>query len=359
MKSIRQMKTLLPLIIFLGSLWLLASLPHGTLAQGGPLPTPTNIGDGGGNGNGSSDSDDDDRATPRPPGARVAGFVYNYSTGGYEGGVTVVLEGGGWRAEAVTDSNGFYQIGDLGFGQGIVNLRLPPDAHQIGSGWPVLLASGADLRVDLGFYWGDNPSFPVALSSNLVNGTLSVQVENRTSETITGGLLEIELPARLVASPAIQASQGTVDYGAHRLYVNIGDLPAKTNATAQVPVRGQIVPTYAEADTQVQVLFTYDQQRTPQIVQLDASSQVSTQAPLTQSTPTAVATSSRLTSAPSPPTPAIASAQLDPLPVTGSPSNKTSPINLVLPILMGVGLGLAGWQSLYSKAKNNRTFPPD
>lgn len=347
MKSMRQIKMLLLTLLFLGSLWLLTLPPAGTLAQGGPLPTPTNIGGGGGsNGNGNGDSHSnghDDEATPTPPAARVSGFVYNYSTGGYEGGITVVLDGGGWQAEAVTDTNGFYQIGNLGAGQGVINLRLPPDAHQIGSNWPVLLASGADIHVDLGFYWGDNPSFPVTLSSNLLNDTLHIQVENRTSKTITGGLLEVELPAMLVASPAIQASQGSVDYGEHRLYVNIGELAAGANTMVKVPIQEQIVPAYAQADTEVQVLLTYDQQPTSQIVQLDFK-KVSTEAGLTSSTPSA-------TPSANPPTPAVISPQLNPLPVTGRELEGTHSIKWMLPALLGMGLALAGWRSLVGKAK--------
>lgn len=354
MKTIGQMKMLLPLLILLGSLWLLALPPQGTLAQGGPLPTPTNIGGGGGgggggNGNGGGDSDDDDRSTPKPPGARVSGYVYNYSSGGYAGGIAVVLKGGGWQVETVTDSNGFYQIGDLGFGQAVLNLRLPPDAHQLGPDWPVLLASGADLRVDLGFYWGDAPTFPVALTSNLMNDMLYVQIENHTPDTVTGGLLEIELPAMLVASPAIEASMGSVDYGEHRVHVTIDDLPSGAKVTVQVPVQGQTVPQYAQADSGVKVLFTYDQQATPQIVQLD--SQALASAPASSSSPAATATPSGATSAFTPPTPAVSSAEIKPLPVTGRPLSPIGTIHMIWPILVGLGLAGAGWHSLRRKTR--------
>jgi hypothetical protein len=213
-----------------------------------------------------------------------------------------------------------------------------------------LLASGADLRVDLGFYWGDTPTFPVALSSNFLNDMLYVQIENHTSETVTGGLLEIELPAMLVASPAIQASQGSVDYGEHRVHVNIDDLPAGANVTIQVPVQGQTVPDYAQTETVVKVLFTYDQQHTPQIVQLD--SQALAQAPASPSLPVATATPSAAISAFTPPTPAVSSAETKPLPVTGHPAHPTGSIHVLWPILVGLGLAGAGWQSLRRRTRH-------
>jgi hypothetical protein len=345
MKATRSVNILAPILIFLSLLSFWAMPSQDSLAQGQPLPTPTNIG-GGGGGNGNGDGNNsDDKATPKPPGARVSGFVYDYSSGGYAGGVTVVLSGGGWEAKTVTDSNGFYQIGDLGSGQGVLNLGLPDGAHQVGPDWPVLLTSGSDLKVDLGFYWGDTAPFPVLLSSNLQDDRLNIQVQNRTAETITGGLLTIELPASLVASPAIQASLGQVDFGEHRLTVLVDKLPAQASASVQVPVAAQTVPDYAQAETQIQLLFTYDQQRTPQIVQLQAN-QPASAAPPAASTPAAVAAAATPTAAPAPPTPVVKPAISSLMPTTGQPSRPASPIGWVWPLLLAAGLGWAGLSGL-------------
>ena len=93
MASLQQIKTLVPVMALLGLVLLVASFPTGTLAQGPTLPTPTNVGEGsGGGGGGGSPS------TPAPLKARVSGFVYDYSNGVYQGGVAVVIDGGGWAS---------------------------------------------------------------------------------------------------------------------------------------------------------------------------------------------------------------------------------------------------------------------
>jgi len=80
----------------------------------------------------------------------------------------------------------------------------------------------------LGYYWGDNPPLPVLLSGGLQDSSLVVQVENRTSEKTTGGLVDVRLPTDMKALPAVQLSQGTLDYSEHRVRVMVGDIPAGT-----------------------------------------------------------------------------------------------------------------------------------
>lgn len=119
---LQQLKPTLPLVFIIVLLLALGSLPVGTTqAQGGPEPTPTDLGRG--------DNDDDDNgggAAPARPVAGVSGFVYDYTNRVYEGGVAVIFETEGWQTEAVTDSNGFFQINGLDTNGGVLNLRLPP-----------------------------------------------------------------------------------------------------------------------------------------------------------------------------------------------------------------------------------------
>ena len=116
----QQTRILLPMILLVGLMLLIGLLPAGISAQGEPpLPTPTNIGEGGGNGGGiRGGGNGNDGGTPIPPKARIFGFVYDYSNAAYQSGVTVVIDGGGWQVETVTDSNGYYEIGNLGIGKG-------------------------------------------------------------------------------------------------------------------------------------------------------------------------------------------------------------------------------------------------
>lgn len=347
MDAFWQMRALLLLTILFGLTLFTTLLPNGSMAQGQTLPTPTNIGNGGNGGNGNGDDDDGggDDATPKPLGARVSGFVYNYSTGGYEGGVKVIVSGGGWEVETVSDSNGFYQVGDLGAGNAIVNLLLPPDAHPVNADTSLWLVSGVDVRVDLGFYWGDTPSIPVQLSGNLADNILTVQLENHTAQAATGGQIEIALPASILASPGIQASQGTVDYGEHKLRVSAGEVPAGAKVAVTIPIEGQEVPTYAQTNASVQITFTYDQQYTPQVIRIIPNQP----APVTaQSSPPATSVAAVVVTTPStpvPPTPVATQTQLKPLPTTGSQLKSSNFINVWLSILVVMGLGVAGWYS--------------
>jgi hypothetical protein len=346
MTTARLVKMLLVMTVLMGLVSLAVSPPPGALAQS--PPTPTNVttpapphppSQGGGKEGGKEGS------TPMPPGMMVSGYVYDYSNRMRQPGIPVILDGGGWRAETLSDSNGLYQFFNLGAGSAVLNLRLPPGTHAVAPDWPVSL-SGVNVRVDLGYYWGDNPPLPVLLSGSLQDSNLLVQVENRTSETTTGGLVDVRLPTNTKALPGIQLSQGTLDYSEHRLRVMVGDIPAGTKATLTIPVQGaaasllnrrspgQAAP-LPQSTAVIQIAFTYDQQITPQLVAVAPNQAASIAAPAAQ-----VAA----TSTPLPPaaTPA-------PLPVTGTGPEDNGIVAVLLPALLVLMLGAAGWWSLRAR----------
>lgn len=318
MISSRQMWMPLVVMAILGLLSLIAWPTSSTLAQSPPTPTNVLTPTGG------DEVDGAEGPPPGPPGALVSGYVYDYSNSARQPGITVVIDGGGWQAETVSDSNGHYQFVNLGSGQGVLNLRLPPGAHPVAPNWPVSFGSGADVRVNLGYYWGDPPPLPVLLSAGLQDSTLMVQVENRTDEAANGGLVDVLLPLDVKASPAVQASQGMVDYSERRVRVALGDLPAGAKATIRVSLEkvesvmrhsrgpGQASPLVQSPVAEIQVMFTYDQQITPQLVALD---------------PEGVSPASMETL----------------MPVTGGAGLVLS---LILPILLILVLGVAGWRAL-------------
>jgi hypothetical protein len=315
--------------------------------------------------------------------------VYNYSTFGYEGGVTVVIEGDSWQVETVSDSNGYYRIGNLGVGSGEVNLRLPPGTHPVVFDWPVRLYDKADLQVDLGFYWGDNPPIPLLLSGNLEDNILTVQVENRTSETSTGGVIEIETPASIRVPPTVEVIEGNVvevDYDPHQLRIGVGELLAEAKTTVNVSLTevasrigdDQPVPS-------IRVMFTYDQQHTPQLIEIapdefiqalaltqsDAPAQQNSAAPssapstqsglsaeltLPTSTPSSGSTPSAAQATPTPlaegtsPPQTTEPTPLPQLPITGGKVDTNETAKLSFSILIVLSLTMAGWWSLKVKS---------
>jgi hypothetical protein len=381
---IKQQKLLL-LLTSLSLLMLFSAWPTGIQAQGTPSPTPTNIGEGGGGGGG--DDDDDGRgaaAPPKAPGASLSGFVYGYSDRAYVGGVIVLFESPGWQAETVTDSNGFYQFGGLDSGPAVLNLRLPPGATSVTKDWPVRLVSGQETQANLGFYWGNDPPIPVQLSAEAVSGRLVVQIENRTSEDATGGLIQIEPLSGVKVSLPVEASQGeVVDYSAYDFQVDLAELQAGETATVQVSL--DLTQSNIQAGReagQVRVVFTYDQQITPQVVEVDltasdfelpvaeagasqgaqeaatgeefappAQSQAQPQAPTASgSTPqAAVAATPAAPAASEPQVEAQATPQAQtgqPLPTTGIQQQPTSWITLLSAAVLLLGLSWRGWKSL-------------
>ncbi len=362
MTSARLVKIFLAMTILAGLASLAVSPPPGALAQS--PPTPTNIitpatprPQGGGGGEGGKEA-----GTPMPPGVVVSGYVYDYSNRMRQPGIPVILDGGGWQAEKVTDSNGLYQFFNLGTGSAVLNLRLPPGTHAVAPDWPVSL-SGVNVRVDLGYYWGDNPPLPVLLSGGLQDSNLLVQVENRSNEKTTGGLVDVRLPTDLKALPGIQLSQGTLDYSERRVRVIVGDIPAGAKATLTIPVQkaavslldrrgpGQAAP-LPQSGAAIQIAFTYDQQITPQLVAIasnQAALSAASAAPAAQAAATATPLPPAATSAPQAATPTSQAATPAPLPVTGNSPEDNGLIALALPVVLVLILGAAGWWSLRAR----------
>ncbi|MCB0197050.1 MAG: hypothetical protein KDJ65_34195 [Anaerolineae bacterium] len=251
---------------------ILGSLPVGsTQAQGGPAPTPTDLGSGSDN---DDDDDDGDGAPPPPLLAGLSGFVYDYSGGVYEGGVTVLLEtDGGWQAEAITDSNGFYQFGGLDSNGGILNLRLPPGVQAAAPDWRVRLVRDSNTEVNLGYYWRDGASIPVRLTASLDGTQLHVQVDNQTSKTATGGLIRIITPSIIrVASPSQYVGATISSYDPHNFQFDVNELNSAATVSIDLPVEANANVDVGQALAEIRVEFTYDQQITPQAVVVNAES---------------------------------------------------------------------------------------
>jgi hypothetical protein len=332
---------LLPALVVLSLLSLMLLPSSSTLAQG--PPTPTNVvsvtpGPAG-------EEADENGAPPPPPGALVSGYVYDYSRAARQPGIPVVIDGGGWQAETVSDSNGYYRFVDLGAGTAVLNLRLPSGAQPVAPNWPVTFGRGAEVRVNLGYYWGDSPPLPVVLSAEVRDSALVARVENHTHETATDGLVDIVLPAGIKALPAVQTSQGTVDYGERRVRVTWSQLPAGASVTAQVPLQkigaamapgrspGRAAPLNETAANRIRVMFTYNQQITPQLEVVDPG-QVTEAGVLKDAEPMAEAAPETF------------------MPITGTGAGGDNLALLVLPILLILGLGVAGWRR--SRAKEDR-----
>ncbi len=335
-------------------------------------PTPRPLPGGGGTEGSGTGTGSGGRSTPIPPKTGLYGYVYNYTSAANEPGITVIAKGDGWGNEAVTDSNGYYHIGDLGFGQGVVNLQLPAGVNPAAPDWPVLLSEEGGHQLNLGFYWDDeDPPIPVRLSGAASGNRLTIQVENRTAETATGGHIEIISPASMRISPVIQASQGQTDYAAHRSTVSLGDIAPDNIVTINVSLIPTGVSTSLGQMAQpVQLFFTYNQQITPQSLQFNVSAplfETSMSSETAQEfSPAQPADSSAATTAPAAQLPVAAdktqpgaetegdtppsqAEKISPLPTTGDGPQSTNLVILILAALLVLGLGIGGWHSIRAK----------
>lgn len=381
----QSLKPALPLVLFTVLLLALGSLPVGTTqAQGDPEPTPTDLGRGG-----NDDDDDGGGAAPARPVAGVSGFVYDYTNHVYEGGVTVIFETAGWQTEAVTDSNGFYQINGLDSNGGILNLRLPPGVQAAAPDWPVRLVRGATTEANLGYYWDDGASIPVRLTASLNGTDLLVEIENQTSKAATGGQITIISPAIISVKPPVQASAGqVVDYDPHNFQLDVSQIDGGDTVSLNVLTEANPTAKAGPAAPEIRVVFTYDQQITPQVIIVDAaglpnlpvaslSRSLSKPAQVGEANtvilggsaaPTATADASTVTLAASGAAPTAApTAQAEPsmakpapqaesmsseskseelLPVTGNPVQSVNSAALTLSVLVLLGLAAAGFWAL-------------
>lgn len=290
--------------------------PISQAQQPTPRPTATNVGAG------VSARDDNGEAGPPPLVGGVQGFVYNYSAGGApQPGIIVVLDGGGWQAETLTDSNGFYQFAGLGSGKGTLNLRLPAGAHQVMPDWPVYTSKPEPGGTNLGFYWGDTPPLPVLLSVTPTDSlapanqefTLRINVHNQSGGVAFEGIIDLQLPAALEATEAT-VTRGQVDFSEHRLWGLLGELPNGETATLTVKVVFD-EPTFPQNLT-AKAIFNYREQLTPQLVRFNitAESPVKADQPTVQTAMTTAAISQVETG---PPFQGFQQNQGAPLPGTG------------------------------------------
>lgn len=328
-----------------------------------PLP-PFEEGNGNGGGGDDNDNDDNGAAAPQAPGTgAVSGYVWDYSTVLRPGGVTVVLDGGGWKVETVTDSSGYYRFGGLGSGSAVLNLRLPPGAHPVVFDWPVRVG-GREVEVNLGFYWGDGDLLPVTVSGSLQGDSLVAEIHNRMDHSLTGGLLRVLLPADIRGAPSIQASQGFMkSYDSHELEVEVGELAAGKRATVEVPLSPvQVSQSLRQDMPDVKLIFTYDQQQTPimaavnpqQLARAQAAPADMAAAPAAP--PAAPAQSQQPAAPPARSGQSTSGQQAAPTPSAGQPPDTARPLpetgsygftapgpaRLMLAVLTVAGLGLAG-----------------
>ncbi len=228
----------------------------------------------------SSGGDSDNASTP---GASVSGYVYNEGLKP-QSGVEVVIAGGGWEAKTVSDSNGFYKFAGLGQDRATVNLTLPADKEPVLPDWPVVLTSGADFEVNLGYMSGDISHLPVLLSGQVENNRLKVQVENRVGELATNGVIEVKLPPGIKSNGNIQANSGEVKPGANSVKVNVSSIEPGEIVDLNMELAELSVQQPHLSDG-ISVIFTYDQQIMPQLVTLPA--ELSFEQSVTSETPAA------------------------------------------------------------------------
>lgn len=196
----------------------------------------------------------------------VSGYVVDYSSAGApQAGIPVVLDGGGWSLETMSDSNGFFQFMGLGDGTARLSLKLPPDAHAVNPEWNVNTAGDT---ANMGFYWGDWP-LPVMLvmdSTELNIGAgetkaFSVGVKNQSGGDATNITLEIVLPDDLTPGAA-RASIGEAEISGNTIMGKIDSLP--TGETAIFTVSATAADKLGENALSADVNLVYDQQYSPQ-----------------------------------------------------------------------------------------------
>jgi hypothetical protein len=295
MKSIWQLKILVPVMILLALSWSLLLPSPNVQAQGSPKPTPTNEAsrDDGDGGNGNRRDKDRDIGgaklngeTDGKHGGGISGYVFNYSTGGPQGGILVTLSGGSWQLETLTDSNGFYQFGNLGNGTAMLNIYMPMTFQSMTANWPVRIERGVDQTVNLGYYTGNQSPLQVELVATIQNGVLHAQIINRTNQPIANASVEVRLPDGIEASASIQGNEVTPLPNINSLRVQANDIVATGQATIKIPLQSLPDATFGpstevtnatNATTQsdpanfafrpkIEVIFYYDQQLTPQLI---------------------------------------------------------------------------------------------
>jgi hypothetical protein len=274
MKTTRPLWLLLMAVLALGLLATGLSLPGSrpaAYAQGSPTPrpTPTIIS--------PAPAEEEEPEPEEPPrNGTVSGIVFNYSAGQPQGGIGVVLDGGGWALETVSESDGGYIFRGLGRGPATLRLRLPEDATPVNPDLPVYTGHSLDVKANLGYYTGDKSPVPVLLTAEYapVEGvsnrlTLSFQVENRGEMDVTGVVVDARLPAGQQIVSA-QVSQGWADAVGLRAQVHLGNLAQGQKASVNLLIH---LTSPEASEKGVRATLTYDQQVTSQIVDVVARSE--------------------------------------------------------------------------------------
>jgi len=249
--------------------------------QATPRPTATNIGSGGGGGGGSGSGggggDRDDTPVTPPLVGVVQGYVYDYSAGGMpQPGIPVIVDGGGWQAETLTDSNGFYQFAGLGSGQATLNLRLPPGTRQVLPDWPVHTSNPEGTLINLAYYWGEVPPLPVILSLNPQTVAVPVNqefifevlVHNQSGGQVTNLIVDLQLPSDLEGLEG-SISHGQTDFTRHRIWGLIDQLA--NGETAKLAIRAKFDQGNTPQALTAKAILNYQEQLTPQLVSLSIS----------------------------------------------------------------------------------------
>lgn len=272
MKTTRSLWLLLMAVLTLGLLATGISLPgSGPAAYAQetptPRPTPTTIS--------PAPAEKEEPEPEEPPrNGTVSGIVFNYSAGQPQGGIGVVLDGGGWALETVSEPDGRYIFRGLGRGPATLRLRLPEGATAVNPDLSVYTDHSLDVSVNLGYYTGDPSPVPVLLTAEYVpvegvpdQLALSFQVENRGAIDVTGVVVDAPLPVGHEIISA-EVSQGWADAVGLRAQVHLGSLAQGQKASVSLLIH----LTSPEASEEgVRTTLTYDQQVTSQIVDVVAS----------------------------------------------------------------------------------------
>lgn len=267
MKTTRPLWLLLMAVLAMGLLATGISIPGSGPAAYAQRPTPTNIVPA------PAEGEPEQPPEGPPRNGTISGIVFNYSTGQPQGGIGVVLEGGGWAVETVSDSNGYFAFRGLGRGSATLRLQLPEGATPVNPNLPVYTGYHSDVSANLGYYTGDLSPVPVLLSAEYVpvegvpgQLALSFQVDNRGEMDVTGVVVDARLPAGQQIISA-QVSQGWADAVGLRAQVRLGNLAKGQKASSDLLIN----LTSAEASKKgVRATLTYDQQVTSQIVEVVA-----------------------------------------------------------------------------------------
>ncbi len=218
----------------------------------------------------TSDDDDDDSETVNVSSGGISGFVYDYSTGAHVGGLTVILDGGSWRTQTQTDSNGFYQFAGLGEGKAILSLGLPAGATSVTPNWPINTGTRSQ-NVNLGYYSGAVSNVPVLLSvgpDQVVaaaanqDDRFTITVQNQSGGQASGAKVNFTFPESVTLIGA-ETSLGRLTFLDQQLIGILGNL--SSGQTARIQIRVAIDPALVPQTVIGQVIFNYQEQLTPQL----------------------------------------------------------------------------------------------